>query len=71
MALAFIVTSVMVVSGAQASLTDFFPELPSGDNSGLVIAGIVGTTMAGVCLASRSILVQEQQWGLGDLKKEK
>ena len=70
MALAFIVTSVMVVSGAQASLTEFFPELPGGDNSGLVIAGIVGTTMAGVCLASRSILVQEQQWGLGDLKKE-
>jgi manganese transport protein len=26
--------------------------------------------MAGVCLASRSILVQEQDWGIADLKKE-
>lgn len=70
MALAFVITSIMVVQEAGASLTEFFPELPKGDNTGLVIAGIVGTTMAGVCLASRSILVQEQGWGLKDLKTE-
>jgi len=70
MALAFIITSFMVVNEAGTSITEFFPELPKGDNNGLVIAGIVGTTMAGVCLASRSILVQEQNWGLKDLKTE-
>jgi Mn2+/Fe2+ NRAMP family transporter len=70
MALAFIFTSVMVLKESGSSIVDFFPELPKGDNTGLVIAGIVGTTMAGVCLASRSILVQEQEWGLKDLKKE-
>ncbi|CAI8408026.1 MAG: Divalent metal cation transporter MntH [Polaribacter sejongensis] len=71
MALAFIITSFMVVKESGKSIVDFFPALPEGDNMGLIIAGIVGTTMAGVCLASRSILVQEQGWGLNDLKKEK
>ena len=71
MAIAFIITSFMVVKESGKSIIDFFPELPKGDNMGLIIAGIVGTTMAGVCLASRSILVQEQGWGLNDLKKEK
>ena len=70
MALAFIITSIMVVKESGVSILEFFPELPKGDNTGLIIAGIVGTTMAGVCLASRSILVQEQGWGLKDLKKE-
>ena len=70
MALAFIITSIMVVKEAGTSFIEFFPALPKGDNTGLVIAGIVGTTMAGVCLASRSILVQEQNWGLQDLKME-
>ena len=70
MAFAFLITSFMVVKESGVSLLEFFPELPQGDNTGLIIAGMVGTTMAGVCLASRSILVQEQGWGLKDLKKE-
>ncbi|WP_299383433.1 Nramp family divalent metal transporter [uncultured Lacinutrix sp.] len=70
MALAFIFTSIMVLKESGKAIIDFFPQLPTGDNSGLVIAGIVGTTMGGVCLASRSILVQEEGWGLQDLKKE-
>ena len=70
MALAFIATSFMVVKESGKSIVDFFPDLPQEDNIGLIIAGMVGTTMAGVCLASRSILVQEQKWGIEDLKKE-
>lgn len=70
MASAFVFTSIMVVKETGAALLDFFPELPAGDTTGIVIAGVVGTTMAGVCLASRSILVQEQNWGLKDLKTE-
>ena len=70
MAFAFLITSFMVVKESGVSLLEFFPKLPKGDNTGLIIAGMVGTTMAGVCLASRSILVQEQNWGLKDLKKE-
>lgn len=70
MACAFVFTSIMVVKETGASIMDFFPELPKGDTTGIVIAGVVGTTMAGVCLASRSILVQEQNWELDDLKTE-
>lgn len=70
MALAFIITSIMVVKESGTSLLDFFPKLPEGENIGLVIAGVVGTTMAGVCLASRSILVQEEGWGMKDFKTE-
>ena len=70
MALAFMITSFMVLKESGKSIIDFFPKLPKADNTGLIIAGIVGTTMAGVCLASRSILVQEQGWKLNDLKKE-
>ena len=71
MAIAFVITSIMVLRESGHSMVDFFPEMPQGDNSGLIIAGIVGTTMAGVCLASRSILVQEQGWGISDLVKDK
>lgn len=70
MAVAFIITSVMVIKESGAAFVEYFPELPEGENIGLIIAGMVGTTMAGVCLASRSILVQEQGWGLDDLRKE-
>ena len=70
MALAFIITSVMVLKESGKSIVDFFPSLPEGDNIGLIIAGMVGTTMGGVCLASRSILVQEQGWKTTDLKKD-
>lgn len=70
MAFAFIVTSIMVVGEAGTSITEFFPKISDGGDTGLVIAGMVGTTMAGVCLASRSILVQEEGWGLTDLKTE-
>ncbi|MGI9551369.1 MAG: NRAMP family divalent metal transporter [Aurantibacter sp.] len=70
MACAFIITSIMVVGEAGSSIIEFFPKLSGGGDTGLVIAGMVGTTMAGVCLASRSILVQEQGWGLKDMKTE-
>lgn len=71
MAFAFIITSIMVVNEAGTSLTDFFPKIAIDDNdTGILIAGMVGTTMAGVCLASRSILVQEQDWKVTDLKTE-
>jgi manganese transport protein len=70
MAVAFLVTSFMVVKESTNSILEFFPESPLGNNTGLIVAGMVGTTMAGVCLVSRSILVQEQGWNLNDLKKE-
>lgn len=71
MTLAFIITSFMVVKETTASFIEFFPKIPNDGSSGLVIAGMVGTTMAGVVLASRSILVQEQNWKIEDMTTEK
>ncbi|WP_052415034.1 Nramp family divalent metal transporter [Jejuia pallidilutea] len=71
MACAFIVTSIMVVAETKATFLEFFPRLPKDGTTGLIIAGMVGTTMAGVCLVSRSILVQEQKWSIADLETEK
>lgn len=70
MALAFIITSIMVLKESGKAIADFFPSIPTGHNTGLIIAGMVGTTMAGVCLASRSILVQEQNWKVSDLRRD-
>lgn len=70
MAFAFVITSIMVVKESGSTFLSFFPELPAGDNTGLVVAGMVGTTMAGVCLVSRSILVQEQGWGVDQMQME-
>ena len=71
MAIAFIMTSIVVIKESTASFSAFFPKIVDDGSSGLVIAGMVGTTMAGVCLASRSILVQEQNWKLKDMATEK
>ncbi|GAL71824.1 manganese transport protein MntH [Jejuia pallidilutea] len=61
----------MVVAETKATFLEFFPRLPKDGTTGLIIAGMVGTTMAGVCLVSRSILVQEQKWSIADLETEK
>ena len=46
------------------------PRIPSGANAHLILAGLVGTTMASVCIVSRSYVVAEQDWSLKDLKIE-
>ena len=70
MALCFVATSFMVLSGPGVNVSEFFPDNIVAENTGLVIAGMVGTTMAGVCLVSRSILVQEQGWQVKDIPFE-
>ena len=70
MALAFIITSIMVLQEPEVSLSAFFDDKEVEGNMALVIAGLVGTTMASVVLVSRSILVQEEGWVLKDLIKE-
>ena len=70
MALCFVVTSFMVVTEPGVRIVEFFPDKIAGKNTGLVIAGMVGTTMAGVCLVSRSILVQEHGWKIKDMPDE-
>jgi manganese transport protein len=67
---AFILTALVVIGNPAELFSGFFPEKLQNDNPALLIAGMVGTTMASVVLVSRSILVQEQNWKLSDLKSE-
>ncbi len=71
MALSFLVTSFMVLTESGLSFSAFFPDTVPQGNMALVIAGLVGTTMAAVVLVSRSILVQEEGWKIEDLPKER
>jgi Mn2+/Fe2+ NRAMP family transporter len=70
MAIAFVVTGIVSITQAPQPFIAYFPEI-SDNHIGLVIAGMVGTTMAGVCLVSRSILVDEEGWKVVDLKKDR
>jgi Mn2+/Fe2+ NRAMP family transporter len=70
MAASFIATAFAVVGNPAELFTDSMPERLANDNPALVIAGMVGTTMASVVLVSRSMLVQEQKWTLDNLRAE-
>ena len=70
MAVAFLVTSAMIINSPTALLDTFGTSVFDKENADLVLAGMVGTTMAGVVLVSRSILVQEKGWTLQQLKSE-
>ena len=74
MALSFVATSLVVLFTPEVSVAELFVRRGGGDAGAgsveLVIAGLVGTTMAAVVLVSRSILVQEEGWTLSDLKRE-
>jgi Mn2+/Fe2+ NRAMP family transporter len=70
MAVGFIITAIMVIGNPAELFTASMPEKLANDNPALVIAGMVGTTMASVVLVSRSMLVQEQKWTLDNLRAE-
>jgi len=70
MALCFVGTMFMVMPPSTEILKGLIPSIPGAGSPYLVIGGMVGTTMASVCLISRSTLVKEQGWGMKDLKIE-
>lgn len=71
MAFCFILTMILVIPDASVIANGLVPRIPNVGEPHLVIAGMVGTTMAGVCLVSRSTIVKEQRWSLKDLKIER
>jgi manganese transport protein len=71
MAFCFILTMILVIPDASVIANGLIPRIPNVGEPHLVIAGMVGTTMAGVCLVSRSTIVKEQRWSLKDLKVER
>jgi manganese transport protein len=71
MAFCFILTMVIVIPDFSVIANGLIPGIPEVGEPHLVIAGMVGTTMAGVCLVSRSTIVKERGWKLKDLYEEK
>lgn len=70
MGISFIVSMFMVIPDGTDILRGMVPKIPEGSDSQLILAGLVGTTMATVVLISRTYLVAEQKWTLKELKTE-
>ena len=67
MGLAFFFTAAIVPPAASEIVSGLMPGMPDAGNPKLLIAGMVGTTMASVVLVTRSVLVQEEGWTGKDL----
>ena len=67
MGIAFFFTAGMVLPDPRELLGGFVPGIPESGNPRLLIAGMVGTTMASVVLFTRSVLVKEERWKESDL----
>lgn len=70
MSVSFLASMLMVIPSAKDVVTGMIPGIPRGAGSHLILAGLVGTTMAAVVLISRTYLVAEQRWTLRELKTE-
>ena len=70
MSLSFIGAAVMVTSSPGELLVSLKPAWPAGGDAHLVLAAMVGTTMASVCVVTRSYLVAEHGWTVKDLAAE-
>jgi manganese transport protein len=71
MGLSFILTSFMVIPDAGVVISGLIPNIPGEANAGLIVTGMIGTTMGGVLYVVRSITVKQKQWTLKDFKIEK
>ncbi len=71
MGVSFFISAFMVIEEPKNILFGLVPTIPEDVNAGLIIAGMVGTTMGGVLYVIRSSTVKEKGWGLESLKAEK
>lgn len=67
MGLAFFFTASVVPPAVSEVVSGLMPGMPDSGNPKLLIAGMVGTTMASVVLITRSVLVQEEGWTVKDI----
>ena len=71
MGLSFVLTSFLVIENPSDVLTGMIPSIPDEVNAGLIVAGMIGTTMGGVLYVIRSVTVKEKNWNISNLKNEK
>lgn len=70
MGVSFIATMFLVIPSPTQLLWELKPAIPQTGDAHLVLAAMIGTTMASVCVVTRSYLVAEQGWTIADLKHE-
>jgi len=71
MGLSFILSAFMVIPDAATVVSGLVPNIPGGENGGLIVAGMIGTTMGGVLFIVRSATIKQKDWTIKDLKAEK
>jgi manganese transport protein len=73
MAVSFIINSIIMFPSLKEIVQGMKPGMPESNGSSpfLVVAGMVGTTVAPVIFVVRSILVRDEGWALKDLKTQK
>jgi Mn2+/Fe2+ NRAMP family transporter len=69
MGVAFVFTAIKVAPDVGSMARGVIPSIPAGDNPELLLAGMIGTTMASVVLFTRAILVQEKGWTMADYRE--
>ncbi len=71
MGVAFILTNFMIIHDAGEIFRGLVPNIPDSGKPHIIIAGMVGTTMAAVVLVSRSSVIAEKSWKIEDLPIER
>jgi len=71
MGIAFILTNFMIIHDAGEIFRGLIPSIPDTGRPHIIIAGMVGTTMAAVVLVSRSSVIAEKHWTLHEIKIER
>lgn len=70
MGICFVLTMFLTIRDPLEVIKGLVPTVPAGGRFHLILAGMVGTTMASVCIVTRSYLVVEKGWTAQDLKEE-
>jgi Mn2+/Fe2+ NRAMP family transporter len=71
MGASFVLTNFMIIHDPVEIIKGMVPGIPESGQPHLIIAGMVGTTMAAVVLVSRSSVVAEKGWTKYDLAIER
>jgi manganese transport protein len=67
MGISFLATAFIALPPPAELLRGLIPSIPTTGNAQLLIAGMVGTTLASVCLFARSTVIHEEGWTPKDL----
>jgi len=71
MGVSFLMSMFIMFPKPEDLVNGLLPSIPDEPGAGILVAGMIGTTMGGVLYVTRSILVKQKGWEIKDLKVEK